>query len=141
MPNTLAHIAIGGILSKSALRNLDLKLVYMVCVIPDVPWIIQCIVKSTVNDFDLYDLRAYFIVQASLLSSNLLCISIALLTRKFWQTFVVLGLGCVIHLVLDATQIKWANGVHFFAPFDWKMFLLCKYIPINRPAFGSLQDD
>jgi hypothetical protein len=25
------------------------------------------------------------------------------------------------HLVLDAAQIKWANGVHFVAPFDWQL--------------------
>jgi hypothetical protein len=30
-------------------------------------------------------------------------------------------LGSGLHLFLDALQIKWGNGVHFFAPFSWRM--------------------
>jgi hypothetical protein len=29
-------------------------------------------------------------------------------------------LNAVAHLVLDAAQTKWANGVHFFAPLTWE---------------------
>jgi len=37
------------------------------------------------------------------------------------KTFSVLSLGSLLHLLLDPIQIKWANGVHLFAPFSWEL--------------------
>jgi hypothetical protein len=32
-----------------------------------------------------------------------------------------LGLNALLHLLLDATEIKFGNGVHLFAPLSWRM--------------------
>jgi len=32
------------------------------------------------------------------------------------------SLGCALHLILDALEDKWGNGVHLAAPFDWAHF-------------------
>ena len=33
----------------------------------------------------------------------------------------MLGLNALLHLLLDATEVKFGNGVHLFAPFSWRM--------------------
>ena len=33
----------------------------------------------------------------------------------------VLAGNCFFHLVLDALEIKWGNGVHLFAPLSWTL--------------------
>ena len=67
MPNTLAHLGVQGIATRSVLRDADLKWIYLGCIIPDVSWIIQRLVRYVIPNIDLYDLRLYAIVQASLL--------------------------------------------------------------------------
>ena len=67
MPNTLAHIGLQGLATRKLLRDADLKWIYLSCIIPDVPWIIQRLVRYVIPNIDLYDLRLYAIVQASFL--------------------------------------------------------------------------
>lgn len=45
----------------------------------------------------------------------------AVLSSNFPRTLFILTSNSLLHLLLDASQIKWANGVHLFAPFDWSL--------------------
>ena len=37
------------------------------------------------------------------------------------QSFGILALNSVFHLILDSLQTKWGNGVHLFAPVSWEV--------------------
>lgn len=121
MPNTLAHAGVQGLLSRFGIRGADLKWIYLGCVIPDVPWILQRIAWLAIPGIDPFALRAYVVVQASIFSCLILCATVAAVVESPWRTFGILGLNAVLHLLLDAVQTKWANGVHFLAPFSWEL--------------------
>ena len=59
MPNTLAHLGVGGVLTRSLVPDADLRWVYIGCVIPDVPWILQRVAYSLPISVDLYNLRLF----------------------------------------------------------------------------------
>ncbi len=44
----------------------------------------------------------------------------------------LLALNSAAHLLLDASQTKWANGVHFFAPFNWHLSQFQLFWPENN---------
>lgn len=136
MPNILAHAGVQGILTRTGFRDADPKWIYLGCVIPDVPWILQRVVRMAVPSIDLYSLRAYVIVQASLLSCLLLCGAVALLARRFWEMGALLGLNALLHLLLDACKIKWASGVHLLAPFSWKLASWGFFWPESLISYG-----
>lgn len=119
MPNTLAHVGAQGMATHEVLRDADPRWMYLGCVIPDLPWILQRILLVAVPGVDPYAPQAYLVVQASLFGGLLVCTAAALLTDRFWQTCVILGGNAALHLVLDALQTKWGSGVHFFAPVSW----------------------
>ena len=119
MPNTLAHVGAQGVATQGVLRDADPRWMYLGCVIPDLPWILQRILLVAVPEIDLYPLRAYLVVQASLFGCLLVCAAAALLSNHFWRTCAILGGNAALHLVLDGLQTKWGSGVHFFAPVSW----------------------
>lgn len=121
MPNTLAHVGVQSLATHIGVRGADPKWIYLGCVIPDLPWILQRVVHAATSGVDPYSLRAYVIVQSSLFGSLILCAAVALVATSFWRVFGILGLNVVFHLLLDACQMKWANGVHFLAPFSWDL--------------------
>ncbi len=90
----------------------------MACSIPDLPWILQRSLLS-LEFLDPLDLRLYTTVQASLVFCLIFSAALAQLSRNPGRAFALLGFNCLLHLLLDATQIKWANGVHFFLPISW----------------------
>jgi hypothetical protein len=135
MPNTLAHLGVQGLASRSLLRGSDLKWVYIGCIIPDIPWIMQRILKLSFFNINLYDLRLYVIVQASLCFCLLLCLALATLCKSYWKVFIVLSINSFFHLLLDTFQIKWATGVHFFAPFNWEMTNFGLFWPESFPTY------
>ncbi len=121
MPNTLAHMGIGRITGQALFRDADDKWIYVGCIIPDIPWIIQRIISTLYPGINLLDLRLYMIIQASLFFCLLFSVAVSLLFQRSLHIFFLLGFNCLLHLLLDATQIKWANGIHLFAPFSWQM--------------------
>lgn len=121
MPNTLAHFAFQGAVTHGLLRAADVKWVALGCVIPDLPWILNRAVRAVAPLVSLYDLRAYVIIQSSLLFGILLAGGLALVAERSGRIFLILILGVLLHLVLDALQIKWANGVHLLAPLSWEL--------------------
>ena len=122
MPNTLAHIGAQGLLSRAFFKDIDIKWIYAGSIVPDAPWILQRVVRILSPGIDIYTLRAYSIAQASFFMSLILCLALALLAgSQHKRLFLLLGSNVIFHLVLDAIQIKWANGVHWVAPFSWDL--------------------
>lgn len=121
MPNTLAHIGINGLITKSIIKKSDVLWIYLGCVIPDFPWIVRKIINFTLPAVDGYDLQLYVIVQATLFFSLILSLVFSLFSKDVKKTFFILGIGSLLHLLVDSFQTKWANGVHLFAPFSWDM--------------------
>lgn len=134
MPNTLAHLGINGIAAKSILKSSDLKWIYLSAVIPDIPWIIQRIFKL-LPGVDTLDLRLYVVIQAAFLFCIILSLAFAFLSKNFKKTLLILVFGSLLHLILDAFQIKWANGVHLFAPFSWKLMRFDFFWPESIPTY------
>ena len=121
MPNTLVHFAAQGPLSQGMFRRLDPRWIYLGCLLPDVPWILRRAVVGFGAPVDPFDLRLYTMAQASLALTLVLCAAIAVATRAPRAVFAILGVNSLLHLLLDASEIKWGNGVHLFAPFSWRM--------------------
>lgn len=119
MPNTLCHIGFQAPVARF-IPGIDLRLVILACVLPDIPWILQRIlIKAPFINSHLAQL--YFVIQASLLFCCILSAALALCTSEPGKSFCILAGNSLFHLLLDACQIKWANGVHLFAPFSWEM--------------------
>jgi hypothetical protein len=142
MPNTLVHIGVQGLLTRAVARKADFKWISLGCVIPDLPWILQRAVWFLGTDFiSAYDLRLYTVVQSSLLACLVLCASAAMLSASPRRVFSVLALNSIGHLLLDALETKWANGVLLFAPFSWQLLNLGLFWPesaviLVATAFG-----
>ena len=130
MPNTLAHIGIQGLATRSIIKDADFKWIIIGCIIPDVPWILQRLVTIAFN-VNLYDLRLYSTVQSSFFFCILLSFLLATLARQYWKVFIILSINSFFHLILDSLQTKWANGVHLFAPFDWHFINFGLFWPEN----------
>lgn len=121
MPNTLVHFAAQGAASYGLWRRLDPRWIYLGCLLPDVPWILRRAVVGFSLRVDPFDLRLYTMAQASLAGTLLVCAALALATITPRLAFSVLSLNALLHLLLDATEVKWGNGVHLFALLSWQM--------------------
>jgi hypothetical protein len=121
VPNTLVHFAAQGAASHALWRRLDPRWIYLGCLLPDLPWILRRAVVASGLPVDGFDLRLYTMAQASLAGTLLLCGALALLTAAPRLVLAVLGVNALFHLLLDATEVKWGNGVHLLAPFSWRM--------------------
>ena len=120
MPNTLGHIGIQTLATRGIIRGADVKWIYLGCIIPDLPWILQRAVLTVLPGIDALALRYYCDVQASLLFCLILSAALALPAVQSGRIFAILGSNALLHLLLDASQIKWGNGVHLLAPFSWE---------------------
>ncbi len=121
MPNILAHCGVQGLISHALIKEASPTWITVGCLIPDLPWILVRVASEFIPHEASYDLRLYAIVQATLGLSLVLSGGIALLSPRPALVFRILAFNVVLHLILDASQIKWANGVHFFAPFSWTL--------------------
>ncbi len=135
MPNTLAHYGIQALTTRALLGATDLKWVFLGCVIPDLPWILRRIISTLLPEVNVYDLRLYVMVQASLIFCLLIAAAFAACTVQPWKVFSILSLNSLLHLLLDAMQTKWANGVHFFAPVSWELLNFGWFWPESLPTY------
>ena len=129
MPNTLVHLGVQTALTRAGLPKADIKWVWAGCILPDIPWLAQRFVRAFSTDMNAFDLRLYAVVQSSLFVTLILAVGLALLSRNPRGTFLILVVGVILHLLLDATQTKWANGVLLFAPFTWELLNFGLYWP------------
>lgn len=135
MPNTLAHLGVQGLTTRFLLKDADYKWIYLGCIIPDLPWILQRVVKSAYPGIDPYDLRLYVVIQSSFCFCLLLSLAFAALSVNYWKTFSIICFNSFLHLLLDACQTKWANGVHFLAPFNWHLTNFGFFWPESLPTY------
>lgn len=136
MPNTLAHIGIQALITRGLIRQADMGWILTGCLLPDLPWILQRIVRALPLEVSPYDLRLYAVVQSSLAVCLIGAGALACLSARPLRAWSVLGLGCLLHLLLDATQTKWANGVVLFAPLDWRVLNFGLYWPEDWPTLA-----
>ena len=129
MPNTLIHLGVQGLLTQAAFPKIDIRLVFLSCVIPDLPWIMQRAIHAIGFDIDRIDLFLRSNIQASLAFSLIFCFAISILTFQRRLSFAILASGCFLHLLLDATQIKWGHGILLFAPFNWDLLSFSWFWP------------
>jgi hypothetical protein len=120
MPNTLVHLGVQGMGNRLISTEIDLKWVFLGCVIPDFPWILRRVLITLVPGMNLYDVTLYAAVQASLLFCILLSLVFALLSARPRLVFGILAANALIHLLLDTIEIKWGNGVILLAPLSWQ---------------------
>jgi hypothetical protein len=121
MPNTLVHFAAQGAASRGVWPRLDARWIYLGCLLPDLPWILRRAVVASGLPVDPFDLRLYTMALASLAGTLLLCAALAAVTAAPRLVVLVLGANALLHLLLDATELKFGNGVHLAAPFSWRM--------------------
>jgi len=121
VPNTLVHFAAQGTVSHGVWRRVDPRWFFLGCLLPDVPWILRRAIVGFDASVNIYDLRLYTMAQASLAVTLLLCAALAVVTVAPRLVFGILGLNALLHLLLDATEVKWGNGVHLLAPFSWRI--------------------
>ena len=121
MPNTLVHFAAQGAASHALWRRLDPRFLYLGCVLPDLPWILRRGIVALGLPADVFELRLYTMGLASLAVTLILAAAIAAATNAPRRVFGWLGLNALLHLLLDATEVKFGNGVHLLAPFSWRM--------------------
>jgi len=121
MPNTFVHLGIQTLGSRALLRGSDFKWIAVGCLIPDVPWIVQRVFLAFNSGISPFGLRHYATVQASLFGCLILSGVFALTVANGRKLFLLLAFNSLLHLLLDAVEIKWANGVHFLAPFSWRL--------------------
>jgi hypothetical protein len=143
MPNTLGHFGVQGVATRLVFRNADPKWIFVGSILPDVPWILRRGVIEAFPSGDPYQIRLYAIVQSSLAGSLLLASGLAFFSKRPRLTFLVLAWNCLLHLLLDAVQIKWGSGYHLGAPFTWKSLDYGLFWPESVPtylltAFGAL---
>ena len=130
MPNTLVHIALQTPPSRKIFPKAPIPWIILGTIIPDIPWILQRVALTT-HLIDPYSLRLYVTAQASFFFSMLLCLTFAGLSKTPKKVFLILAINTFFHLLLDAMQSKWGNGVHFFAPFSWHITSLNLFWPEN----------
>lgn len=138
MPNTLVHIGIQGPVNRLLFNGALPQWMMLGCIIPDIPWIAQRFL-ALLPGVNRLDLRIYSINQSSLFFCLILSAALALGTKRFLPVFGMLGINSLFHLLLDATQIKWANGVQLFVPFSWQLLRFDWFWPEHIFAYaGSL---
>ena len=137
MPNTLVHFAAQGAASHALWRRVDPRFVYLGCLLPDLPWILRRAVVGFGLEVDAFDLRLYTMALASLAVTLLLAVAIAVATTAPRLVATVLGLNALFHLLLDATEVKFGNGVHLLAPLSWRMTSF-DLIPGESPVYFVL---
>ena len=115
------HFAAQGAASRGLWPRLDARWIYLGCLLPDLPWILRRAVVGLGIPVDVFDLRLYTMALASLAGTVLLCAALAAATAAPRLVLAVLGANALVHLLLDATELKFGNGVHLAAPFSWRM--------------------
>jgi hypothetical protein len=134
MPNTLAHLEVQGLITHTAIKDAEPKWIAFGCLISDLPWILQRVIAGLLPQVDGYELRLYAIAQASLCISLLLCGAAALISGAPSKIGRILGFNVLLHLLLDACQIKWGSGVHLIAPLSWHLLSFGWFWPESMPT-------
>ena len=134
MPNTLVHFAAQGAASHALWRRLDPRFLYLGCGCPtcrgscaERPWPSACPVGR---------LRPAAVHDGARLAGGHAPPGRRIAVRderRRGASIAWLGLNALLHLLLDATEIKFGNGVHLLAPLSWRMTSFDLLPAIRRP--------
>ncbi len=143
MPNTLAHLGLQAVATRAIFSRADIKWIYLGAIIPDIPFVMKRAASFVAPGVDILDVRLFSIVQASLLFSLVFAFACSRFSSSSKRVLLVLSFGVILHLLMDACQIKWGNGPRFLVPFDWKLVNFGFYWPEQLPshlmtAFGGM---
>ncbi|MEL6265162.1 MAG: hypothetical protein AAFR52_05860, partial [Pseudomonadota bacterium] len=72
MPNTIAHLGVNLLATRAALPAAGTKWILAGALLPDLPWILQRLLRAGLPEIPAIDLRLYVAAQASLLGCLLL---------------------------------------------------------------------
>ena len=136
MPNTLAHLGVQALVGRAVLPSIPMGWVWLGCILPDMPWIGQRAVQMLATDVSAFDLRLWAIGQSSLFFCLVGAAGFACLSRRLVPVCGTLALGCFLHLLMDAIQTKWGNGVILAAPWNWSMVNAGLYWPEDWPTLA-----
>jgi len=118
----MEHLGVQGVATRAVLRDADLKWIYLGCILPDIPWILQRFVQVALPSFDAYDLHLYVIVQGKRLSSFVFCSALRL--QCFLPTF--------------GGLLQSLESIHFYTyfstPFRQNGPMVCTFWP---PSIGN----
>ncbi len=121
MPAALVHMGVQGALLRSSRWRTEILWIYVGAILPDIGWIIQRVFRYMPIQVDPFLLLSYSSILTTLTGCLIASAAIAMLTAEKQRVFALLATGSLLHLILDAAEIKWANGVLLFAPFSWTM--------------------
>ena len=134
MPNTIAHLGLHELSTRAIFSKADIKWIYLGAILPDIPFVVKRAATFIAPNVDILDVRLFAIVQASLLFTLVLAFACSRLSRRSTYVFLVLSFGVLLHLLIDACQIKWGNGPRFLAPFDWSLSNFGLFWPEQLPS-------
>jgi len=134
LPNTLGHIGVQAPLSRLLFKKAELQWITIGCLIPDLPWITRRLLLH-LQIIDPYVIDHYTIIQSSLFFSTIAAAAFSLFSRNPARVFLLLLFNCTLHLLLDACQVKWGNGVLFFAPLSWHLTQFNLFWPENQLSY------
>ncbi|MEM6702249.1 MAG: hypothetical protein AAF690_06060 [Acidobacteriota bacterium] len=122
MPSTLTHVALQTPFFVGVFGRTAWPWALLGCALPDVGWILQRAFKGFWRGEQeiFYDVRLAAVAWSSLLATLVLSCAVAVWARRVGRALLLLGLGALIHLALDASQLRWGNGVHFALPLHWE---------------------
>ena len=116
MPNTLAHVGLQALATRAVAPATDLKWIYLGCIVPDLPWMLQRIGQWLAQALappgagaplvDPYTLHLYGIVQATLAMSLCLSLAFASLATEPGRAFSIVAGNAWLHLLLDIIEIN-----------------------------------
>jgi hypothetical protein len=135
MPNTIAHLGLHALSSRVIFSKADIKWIYLGAILPDIPFVMKRAATYIAPNVDILDVRLFAIVQASLIFSLVLAFACSRLSSRSRHVFLVLSFGVLLHLIIDAFQIKWGNGPRFLAPFDWSLTNFGFFWPEQLPSY------
>ena len=111
------HFGVQGVVTRSLMWQAEPRWIFLGCLIPDIPWILPnasgvrlspASTCTTCGSTPLYRPPWLLVCSCAAPCSNS--------RARASEVFNVLALNACLHLLLDACETKWANGVHLFCP-------------------------
>ncbi len=123
MPNLLTHFGATYLLFWPLPWRIDLRLLFLGALLPDLPWIIYRALER-LTALDPINLLAYLIPFSTPIVVLLVAACIALLHQRPLTCFGILGTAGVLNIVLDALQTRPVSGPLLLYPFSFRQYSL-----------------
>ncbi len=128
MPDLLTHFGATYLLSRPLPWRIDLRLLFLGALLPDLPWILSRVLK-TLTPLDPINLSAYLIPFSTPLVVLLVAACIALLHQRPLTCFAILGTAGLLNIVLDCLQTRPVSGPLLLYPLSFHRYSLHWFWP------------